>query len=189
LRLSAILAAALSISVGLAACGGDDDAQARQTETPPPRTQATVTSIAAATGTATPPGSTTPVQPTPERTPRPSGNDLIDAVVAAVERNDAAALQGLVHYFLLECTDGNAPDAVPCPAGKPPGAAVPVVGVGDCEGHFIQDGDEALAAALRRCVTEAPRAPLGGRRATVPGRRARAGELHGDLPQHRRRLG
>lgn len=151
-----MLATAMSIILGLAACGGDDGAKVGETETATPRTQAPVTNTALATVTATPPGSTTPVQPTPERTPRPSGNDLIDAVVTAVEANDANALGGLLHYFLLECTGGSAPDAVPCPAGQPAGTAVPVVGIGDCEGHFAQDGDEALAAALKRFVTEPP---------------------------------
>ncbi|MGH2626338.1 MAG: hypothetical protein ACRDHY_06775, partial [Anaerolineales bacterium] len=100
----------------------------------------------------TPPGSTTPVQPTPELTHRPSGGELIDAVIGAVEGQDAAAIKRLIHYFVIACTGSEGSGAVPCPQGREPGATVSAFGTGSCEGRFILLDDPAAATAVSRFV-------------------------------------
>ncbi len=134
------------------ACGGDGDDD-NDNETP---TEATAT--ARPTGTPEPtssrPAGPTPAQPTADLTPRPSGGELVDAVIAAVEDQDAQALQRLVHYFLAACTDSLGSGAIPCPDGQPAGSAVAVFGVGACEGTFIAQDDPQASRSVQQFILD-----------------------------------
>ena len=137
----------------LAACGGGGDDDSDSNETP---TEATAT--ARPTGTPEPtssrPAGPTPAQPTPDLTPRPSGGELVDAVVAAVEDQDAPELQRLVHYFLAACTGEGGIGAIPCPDGQAPGTAVAAFGVGGCEGTFLLRDSPEVAGAVGQFLLE-----------------------------------
>ncbi len=137
------------LSLGFAgavlACSGDGD---EDEPTPMPSPSATATAILTPSATSSRPAGPTPVQPTPDLTPRPSGGELVDAVIEAVEGQDAAALSRLIHYFLAACTEPQAPSAIPCPEGQPPGSAVAAFGGGGCEGAFVLRDDPAAAGMV-----------------------------------------
>ncbi|MEX0782167.1 MAG: hypothetical protein WD557_05915 [Dehalococcoidia bacterium] len=142
---------ALVFAGALVGCGGDDDGD---DETPTPAATSTSQPTSTPEATSSRPAGPTPVQPTPDLTPRPSGGELIDAVITAVETQDAAGLERLMHYFLAACTGTQGIGAIPCPDGQPAGSAVDVFGVGGCEGTFIARGDPDASRSLQQFVLE-----------------------------------
>jgi hypothetical protein len=141
----------LALTSAVAACGGDDD---DEDSTATPSSPATARPSATASSTSSRPEGPTPAQPTPELTPRPSGGELVDAVVQAVEGQDAQGLARLVHYFLVACTEPQAPGPIPCPEGEPPGSAVGAFGVGGCEGTFILRDDPSALPSIQQFLLE-----------------------------------
>ena len=154
LRLPTFLCFALVavVLMSTVACGGDSDSDDAESPTPMPTVTATPTHTAEATSSR--PAGPTPEQPTPDLTPRPSGGDLVDAVIAAVEGQNAQELSRLMHYFLAACTTESGIGAIPCPDGKPDGSAVAAFGVGGCEGTFVVRDDPAALSSVQQFVLE-----------------------------------
>lgn len=99
-----------------------------------------------------PPGTVIPAPATPYLLPTPvpprahplgtrTGNPMIDAVIAAAESRDVAALSALVSYYPWPCTAEPGVGTVECPAGAAEGTAVEVFGWGGCDGSFYARGD------------------------------------------------
>jgi hypothetical protein len=77
-----------------------------------------------------------------------TGDPEVDAVIAAFEARDAAALTAQISFYPIPCTDAEGIGGLPCPAGMMAGAPVDVFGYGTCEGGWMKRGDPGLAAVI-----------------------------------------
>ena len=77
-----------------------------------------------------------------------TGVASVDRVLTAIESHDAGEIAAAIHYFPLSCTDGTGFGARPCPAGKPVGTPVDVVGYSGCEGGYALRGDAANITSI-----------------------------------------
>ncbi|MGE0687240.1 MAG: hypothetical protein AB7P33_10870 [Dehalococcoidia bacterium] len=89
-----------------------------------------------------------PLAPTPHSLGARTGIAKVDAVIAAYEARDAAALNALIAFYAMPCTDDDAIGAVACPVGAMAGTPVEVFGYGTCEGAWITRSDPALPALI-----------------------------------------
>jgi len=93
---------------------------------------ATPTSAAAA------PEQTPTPATTPTSAPRSTGIAALDAIIAAAERGDAAAMQAAIQYTATACIATPQGIGAPpfCRAGEPEGTKVDVIPLAQCEGFF-----------------------------------------------------
>jgi hypothetical protein len=89
-----------------------------------------------------------PLAPAPHPVGTRTGNEKVDAVIAAFEARDAAGLAAQITFYPVPCTEPVGIGALPCPAGMVVGTPVDVFGYGTCEGAWVMRGDPALSAVV-----------------------------------------
>lgn len=95
-----------------------------------------------------------PLAPDPHRLGTRTGIARVDAVIAAYEARDAAALAALINFYPMPCTSTEiVHGALTCPAGVAVGTPVEVFGYAACEGTFIQRGDPELPGVIPTYLT------------------------------------
>jgi len=89
---------------------------------------------------------------TPTSAPRSTGIPALDAIIAAAERGDTAALQAAIQYTPTACVTTQQGIGAPplCRAGEAEGTMVEVIPLAQCEGFFTRADElrlDALAGA------------------------------------------
>jgi hypothetical protein len=94
-----------------------------------------------------------PLAPAPHPAGTRTGEAKVDAVIAAFEAQDAAALAAQIAFYPVPCNDEAGIGALTCPAGMLPGTPIDVFGYGTCEGAWIRRGDPALPSVVPAYMT------------------------------------
>lgn len=124
----------------LVACTDDADVTSSATVTATATAELTPTSTASAIGSPTP-----EVTSTSPAGPRRTGDASLDAIIAAVERRDVEALDGLVEYVEIECLAEPEMSWHPrCEEGEREGTVVPGFPRGACEGSLVRNATEEV---------------------------------------------
>lgn len=152
------MALAVAFVLPLAACSGGDG---EPPPTPPEvATEATLTPAPFRASTASP----SPALPDPSPEPRPTatlagmyppgtrtGDPAIDAILAAFEQKDLAAIESRIRYKVLPCASEQRRDRPLCPEGVAPGTTIKALSIGHCEGGLRPR--DRVPLALERQLT------------------------------------